>query len=125
MGTPIISPWFFYLADLFNSLIGISIVILFSAIAIGALTWFNAVESDLEKEEYTAAYNKYGKKCIFAIIISAILLTFLPSEQTCIKMLLADNITYERLELVGTSIQDIYEDIIAIAEKAVGSETAN
>lgn len=120
--TPIISPWFFYLANLSHSLICMSFVAIFCASVIGLFAWLEASEKDLSKEEYDAAYNKHGKKCIFTIIISILLLIFLPSEQTCIKMLLANNITYERLELVGTSVQSIYEDIIAIAEKAVEVE---
>ena len=62
---------------------------------------------------------KENNICIILSIIFGLLLIFVPSQQTCIQMLIADNITYERLETVGSSVEDIYDDIITIAEKAV------
>ena len=62
---------------------------------------------------------KENNICIILSIIFGLLLIFVPSQETCIQMLIADNITYERLETVGSSVEDIYDDIITIAEKAV------
>lgn len=62
---------------------------------------------------------KENNICIILSIIFGLLLIFVPSQQTCIQMLIADNITYERLETVGSSVEDIYNDIIAIAEKVI------
>jgi hypothetical protein len=61
------------------------------------------------------------KKCVILSVIFGLLLIFVPSQQVCIQMLIANNITYERLETAGSSIENIYNDIIAIAEKAVGT----
>ena len=62
---------------------------------------------------------KENNICIILSIIFGLLLIFVPSQQTCIQMLIADNITYERLETVGSSVEDIYNDIITIAEKVI------
>ena len=62
---------------------------------------------------------KENNICIILSIIFGLLLIFVPSQQTCIQMLIADNITYERLEAVGSSVEDIYDDIITIAEKVI------
>lgn len=121
-GTPIISPWFFYFIGLTDDLIAIAFIGLFAALLIGALIWYLTVEdSDISADEYKTVYNKCGKKCIAFSILCGLLLIFTPSQETCIQMLLADNITYERLDAVGSSVENIYNDIIAIAEKAVGT----
>ena len=48
---------------------------------------------------------KENNICIILSIIFGLLLIFVPSQQTCIQMLIADNITYERLETAGSSIE--------------------
>ena len=85
----------------------------------GAVTWYCAVETNISREEYDNRYNSVGKKCVILSIIFGLLLIIIPGQQTCIQMLIANNITYERLETAGSSIENIYNDIIAIAEKAV------
>lgn len=119
MGTPIISPWFFYIIGLIEPLTLVSIFGWFGALILGALTWYAVADDDSSEEEYKNAYNSVGKKCIILSIIFGLLFIFIPSQQTCIQMLIANNITYERLETVGSSVEDIYDDIITIAEKAV------
>jgi hypothetical protein len=42
-----------------------------------------------------------------------------PDDKTCVQMLIADNITYERLEVVGKTVEDIYGDILDFANKMV------
>jgi hypothetical protein len=121
MGTPIISPWFFYIIGLIEPLTFITILGLVVALCVGALTWYDAVESPITKEEYDSRYKSVGKKCVILSVIFGLLLIFVPSQQVCIQMLIANNITYERLETAGSSIENIYNDIIAIAEKAVGT----
>ena len=119
-GTPVISPWFFYFIGLTDDIVAIAFIGLSVALCIGALTWYSTVEDDdISSDEYKTIYNKCGKKCIAFSILCGLLLIFTPSQETCIQMLLADNITYERLDAVGSSAENIYNDIIAIAEKAV------
>lgn len=119
MGTPIISPWFFYIIGLIEPLTTVSLFGLLGAVVIGAGTWYAVVNNYSSEEEYKSMYNSIGKKCIILSIIFGLLLIFVPSQQTCVQMLIANNITYERLETVGSSVEDIYNDIIAIAEKVV------
>lgn len=119
METPIISPWFFYIIGLIEPLTTVSLFGLLGAVAIGAGAWYDIISKDSSEEEYKSMYKSVGKKCIILSIIFGLLLIFVPSQQTCIQMLIADNITYERLKTVGSSVEDIYDDIITIAEKAV------
>lgn len=118
-GTPIISPWFFYIIGLIEPLTLVAAFGWIGALIFGALTWYTVVDEDSSEEEYKNAYNSVGKKCIILSIIFGLLFIFIPSQQTCIQMLIANNITYERLEIVGSSVEEIYNDIITIAEKAV------
>ena len=119
METPIISPWFFYIIGLIEPLTLIALFGLLGALIIGVLAWCAAVDEDTSEEEYKNMYKSVGKKCIILSIVFGLLFIFVPSQQTCIQMLIANNITYERLETVGSSVEDIYDDIIAIAEKVV------
>ena len=120
-GTPIISPWFFYITGLIEPLTTMTVLGLLGALIIGVLAWCTVADEDSSAEEYKNMYNSVGKKCIILSIIFGLLFVFVPSQQTCVQMLIANNITYERLETAGSSIENIYNDIIAIAEKAVGT----
>ena len=50
-----------------------------------------------------------------------LIILIVPSQNTLVQMLIAENITYERLEVVGETIEGVYEDILAITDKLVGT----
>ena len=119
--TPIISPWIFYFVSKVDIIITISLVILIGTIMIGAVAWYNAVDGEDRHPGYYEQRKKIFKKpCIITLILSLLVLIITPSQITLMKMLIAQNITYERLEVVGNTIEDVYNDIISLAEKAVG-----
>lgn len=116
--TPIISPWFFYLLS-----ISTGIKILFGVIAlifIGASV-FKLIESDdyVPGSEVLKLTLKRVKGFFIAAVVFAILTILVPDGKTCVQMLIADNITYERLEVVGKTVEDVYEDILDFANKMV------
>ena len=116
--TPIISPWFFYLLS-----ISTGIKILFGVITlifIGA-TVFKLIESDdyVPGSEVLKLTLKRVKGFFIAAVVFAILTILVPDDKTCVQMLIADNITYERLEVVGKTVEDIYGDILDFANKIV------
>ena len=116
--TPIISPWFFYLLS-----ISTGIKILFGVITlifIGA-TVVKLIDADSyvhESESMKSAF-KRAKEFFIAAIVFAILTILVPDDKTCVQMLIADNITYERLEVVGKTVEDIYGDILNFANNLV------
>ena len=116
--TPIISPWFFYLLS-----ISTGIKILFGVITlifIGA-TVVKLIDADSyvhESEGMKSAF-KRAKEFFIAAIVFAILTILVPDDKTCVQMLIADNITYERLEVVGKTVEDIYGDILDFANNLV------
>lgn len=116
--TPIISPWFFYLLS-----ISTGIKILFgciTAVFIGA-TVFKLIESDdyVPGSKGLESALKRVKEFFIATMVFAILTILVPNDKTCVQMLIADNITYERLEVVGETIEDIYRDILDFANNLV------
>ena len=116
--TPIISPWFFYLLS-----ISTGIKMLFGVITlifIGA-TVFKLIESDdyVPGSEVLKLTLKRVKGFFIAAIVFAILTILVPDDKTCVQMLIADNITYERLEVVGKTVEDIYGDILDFANNLV------
>ena len=116
--TPIISPWFFYLLS-----VSTGIKILFGVITlifIGA-TVFKLIESDdyVPGSEVLKLTLKRVKGFFIAAVVFAILTILVPDDKTCVQMLIADNITYERLEVVGKTVEDIYGDILDFANKMV------
>jgi hypothetical protein len=116
--TPIISPWFFYLLS-----VSTGIKMLFGVITlifIGA-TVFKLIESDdyVPGSEVLKLTLKRVKGFFIAAVVFAILTILVPDDKTCVQMLIADNITYERLEVVGKTVEDIYGDILDFANKMV------
>lgn len=112
--TPIISPWFFYLLQVVDGL-SVSFVIIASAIAIyGAVRWFlifDSEEGDTDSPYYQKGA-KQGKRLLIAMIVFWFLSILVPTKTTCLEMLVAQNVTYERVEIVGQTVEDIYNDII-------------
>lgn len=114
--TPIISPWFFYLLQIVDGL-GVSFIIAASAIAIyGAVKWFIIFIGD-DGDTDTPSYKegaKTGKKLLIAMAVFWFLSILVPTKTTCLEMLVAQNVTYERVEIVGQTVEDIYNDIISL-----------
>lgn len=104
----VISPFVFYLISMFNKLFIASIALCVCSIMVifGAL-----VAEDLKIFKYT----------LIPLIITAVLIIFIPDKDTCYKMLLAKAITYENInsgkEVVKDSIDYLANKIIEIKEK--------
>ena len=116
--TPIISPWFFYLLSVSTGikmlLGGIAVVFIGAAV-------FKLIDADsyLHESEGMKSALKRVKEFFIAAIVFAILTILVPDGKTCVQMLIADNITYERLEVVGETVEDVYKDILDFANKMV------
>lgn len=119
--TPIISPWIFYFAAKVNIIIMFSWFIIIGMGIVGLLAWLDAADCEDSHPGYYEERKKiYKKPCLTAMILSLLVLVITPTQTTLMQMLIAQNITYERLEVVGNSIEDVYNDIINLAEKTMG-----
>jgi len=121
--TPIISPWFFYLLQIVEGL-GVSFVIAASAMGLyGAVKWFIIITEGDEEDYQKGA--KAGKKVLIAMIVFWFLSVLVPTKTTCLEMLVAQNVTYERVEIVGQTVEDIYNDIISLFPQEEEESTSN
>ena len=105
--------------------IGDSIIIFGMIIGVLALIGFLAVfigdfvsEADVfDDEDFGREMNRLEKILSRIAIIALVLSTLVPSEKTLTKMLIAQNVTYERVETSTDTVQSVYEDIMGLFEE--------
>ena len=112
---PIINPWLFYLVDCLEGLKMVCIIsVPVLVIVIGFLT---ATIDDLgrgeEKEE--KSYKRTRKIVILFSIFLLIVIPFIPSKETCYKMMVASQITDNNIQkaedTIKNSVDYIFEKI--------------
>ena len=109
MNTPIISPIWFYMMDVTRTVDFFSgVVMVVTAICFIALCASEEMNSDID-------YQKAFKYIVISLSVSGFLFTIIPSQDTMIKMLIAQNITCERVEggkeMVKDTVDYIFEKI--------------
>lgn len=119
MGTTVISPWFFYFINIVEGLDIAFFVFAIIGLATGGVLLAALVFEEIDEEDIKP---KTAKKIFISGLIFIFLAILTPSQQTCVQMLIADNITYERLEVAGDTIEGIYQDILDLAGTLVGGE---
>ena len=118
--TPVISPWVFYLMPIcdsiifFGMIIGVLSLIGFLAVFIGDC--FSEADG-FDDEDFGRAMKRLEKILSRIAIIALVLSTLVPSEKTLTKMLIAQNVTYERVETATDTVQSVYEDIMDLFEE--------
>ena len=118
--TPVISPWVFYLmplceeVKLFTSLLGV-LGCMASAIVVGVRIYNQT--SKWGDENVAKTMVSVQKIVIPIAIVGTILGTFIPSESTITKMLIAQNVTHERVEMATDTVESVYEDIMGLFEE--------
>lgn len=113
--TPIINPWLFYIVDLLDGLKTLCILAVpVLVIVIGYLT---ITIDDLgrgEEKEFKSA-RRTRKIVIFFSIFLLIVIPFIPSKDTCYKMLIASQITDNNVQkaedVIKRSVDYIFEKI--------------
>ena len=101
--TYIINPWMFYFISLSDTLkwaLGI-----FAIIAIIASFFI-----------YDDKNVKLAKRVFIAGCVSIIIWLFIPSKDTCYKMLIASQVTTENIENAKETVKDVVDYIIEAAE---------
>lgn len=115
--TQIISPWVFYWIDVLSKINAFSIIAVI--IAIGLISFLLIVkfmDSYLD-EDKLVTINKAIKRLIAISIVCILTTMIIPSQSTMYKMLIANEVTYERAETV---IQVIDEKVEAIMDRIEG-----
>ena len=113
--TPIINPWLFYLVDCLDGLKMLCILAVpLLVIVIGFLTaTIDDLWSDQEKEKKSAIRTR--KIVILFSILILVVIPFIPSKETCYKMLIASQITDTNIQkaedVINNSVDYIFEKI--------------
>ena len=110
---PIINPWLFYLVDMIGSFQILSILIVLLIIisfAIEILKYDEAMD-----ELYKVKVIKTFKKKVIVIALLITFAIFLPSKDTCYKMMVASQITDNNIQkaedTIKNSVDYIFEKI--------------
>ena len=118
--TPIINPWVFYLCQVAESTrtVAVLVGVTFTAAAI-LMAIFSACEADYDGTE-TKGFNRFcrnAKRFTICALISFTISGVIPSEDTITKILIAQNVTYERVEAATDAVETVYNDIMELFEE--------
>ena len=120
---PVISPWVFYAISVVdvvkNAAVFFAFVIGGVAIAAIIVMLVNRFEYGEDDEDYLK-WKPIAKSTTVIASICLIFAIFIPSEKTITKMIVAQNVTYERVEVVTDTVQTVYEDIMNLFEDRGG-----
>ena len=110
--TPVISPWVFYVTYICSNLSLVAFVVVGIIIACGVLALITGLW-----EDFIDQVKPKSKRILLTFFSICLVITiFCPNESTITKMIVAQNVTYERVEMVGDTVQDVYEDIISLVD---------
>ena len=106
----IIEPMWFYWVNVLDS---INVFAVFMCILgiVGSVVCFILSHGCYSDEEYEM-WKKRMKICFGALVLSAIIVIFVPSSETLIKMKLAEFGTYENVSIVVETIENMTDKII-------------
>lgn len=104
---PIISPWIFYLINVFDTLkqIGLIVIIVLGFAATMLLAYVYCELENYSNFKDAWEEHKRIKKIIIGFIVTLLLFVVIPSKQTMYTMLVADNVTYENVEIATDTIK--------------------
>lgn len=120
--TPVINPWIFYLMPIcdnisdFCSIFGI-LGVFVSVFVCLCISWEKAYGYDSQDSSTLRTLIPVKKILVPATIIMLMLGTFIPTESTITKMLIAQNVTYERVETATNTVESVYNDIMELFEE--------
>ena len=108
---PIINPWLFYAVNFLVNLQDVcSIVLIVCGVVMAFLTL-----NGLGDEEKLKANKKTNKRLLVVSLLMLIVITFIPAEETCYKMMIASQVTGNNIQkaedVIKDSVDYIFEKI--------------
>lgn len=111
--TPVINPWIFYIMPLCEKVSNIAFLLaMIIGITVGFLVIGYFCDLDWNHEDDAKVKMYFIKKLIPFLIIALLLGCVIPTEETITKMLIAQNVTYERVDVVTDTVANVYNDIM-------------
>lgn len=108
---PVINPIWFYLISVCDTIKLIAIVVTVISLAIAVTCFAMSIDYD------EPLRRDVMKKLFITGVIAMVVVIFCPSQTTLEKMLIAQNVTYERIEQATDVVSNVYEDIMDLFEK--------
>lgn len=106
--TPVINPWVFYAIGISDRIIVISSVIAgINVLFLLFYLLFCFMESEYVNKKFTT-------RLTIVTVVASVMLVLVPSESTITKMIVAQNVTYERVETVTDTVETVYNDIMEL-----------
>lgn len=117
--TPIISPWAFYLFHILSTLAGVATAIIIFGVVICIFIGIPLLDEDflIEDDITLVKLRKHFKRTATAVVISAIALIFIPSEDTCYKMFISSYVTEDNIKKAGDTVEDLVDYIVDKAKE--------
>jgi len=122
---PIVSPWIIYLMGIVDNIRDACIVVLiFSSMALVVAAVGYYVNLYDEDEKGIEMSKRFIRKSLPTVVLCILILLFVPARNTIVGMIVAENLTYDRVEkLVDTGAgsldavrQALKQDVIDIIE---------
>ena len=111
---PIINPWLFYLADCLAALQKICILVVSALVIVIIFISINICDFKYKEKELKSAI-RTRKIAIFFSILLLIVIPFIPSKETCYKMMIASQITDNNIQkaedVIKNSVDYIFSKI--------------
>lgn len=117
MNTPIINPMIFYWMDVLEKLQTLPAMLLVFLIlfGLGALLFESGLNYE-EREAFRVFYKKTLKFLFYIMCAASLLSIFIPSKETMLNMLIADQLTPANIHLIGDNLKDA---VTFIAEQTI------
>ena len=116
--TPVISPWVFYFMYVADNIVFASTTVFFVGVIGGLIGLIFTVIISYDEDEFKARAKQLLKVALPVIVVSCLMTSFVPNEQTVTKMIVAQNVTYERVEMATDTVKTVYNDIMELFEES-------
>lgn len=117
--TPIINPLWFYLINVIKNLgVLLFIIEMFSIMTFLILLFWSIIIEGFQDGKYTKSF----KLSFIAFMISAILTTLCPTEDTCYKMMAMSMITPNNITAVGETATDVIDYVVESIDSLLEEE---
>ena len=103
----VISPWLFYIIDLFDKLREVAIIVFWIIVVTILITGFVALlEGEYWEDKIIQKLKKALKLSVIPIVISSVMYVAIPSKDMMYKMLVSKYVTYENIDKATNTIKD-------------------
>lgn len=117
MNTPIIDPMIFYWMNILNNLAQLPFILILVLLVyfFGILIHQDYVDYE-ERAAFKKKHQKALKRLLYITIVVSLLSLFIPTKETMLNMLIADQLTPANIHLIGDNLKDA---VIFIAEQTI------